>query len=84
MELIDFIGLAAGFFTTLSSLPQIIKAWKTKSTHDLSLPFIMLTMLGVALWLAYGLAINNTPLIIANILTFSFTSTLFLLKLKYK
>ena len=37
MDIPTFLGYLAGFLTTSAFLPQVIKAWKTKSTQDLSL-----------------------------------------------
>ena len=36
VTLIGFIGTAAGFVSTITFLPQVIKIWRTKSAKDLS------------------------------------------------
>ncbi|HLC92389.1 MAG TPA: SemiSWEET transporter [archaeon] len=77
------IGSAAGFFTTIAALPQLLKAYKTKSTKDISEPMLIITCLGVFLWLSYGLLRSDLPLIIANIFTFTFWFLIFALKFKY-
>lgn len=77
------IGLLAGALTTLASVPQLIKSYGTKSTKDISELMLLLTCIGVSLWLAYGLLVNNLPLIVANIFTLALWLGVFLLKLKY-
>ncbi len=83
MELSTIIGSSAGIFTTLAALPQLIKSWKTKSTKDVSLEWCSILLVGVLLWLIYGVMVTDWPLIIANILTFIFVSGILFLKLRY-
>jgi len=37
MTMIDLLGLFAGTLTTAAFVPQIVKIWRTRSTHDISL-----------------------------------------------
>ena len=83
MEVSELVGLAAGFFTTMSLFPQVIKSYRSKSTKDLSWGWLAAFTLGVLLWLAYGLMIDSTPVTIANIATTSLLSVLIFLKLKH-
>jgi len=83
MALVDFMGFAAGFLTTVALLPQVIKSWKTKHTGDVSLLWIATLTSGVFLWIIYGFLINSSPVLIANILTFVLCVTVLALKLKY-
>lgn len=84
MEISAFIGFAAAVFTTSGFLPQAFKIIKTKSTKDISLMMYLVLWLGTLLWLIYGIAINELPVIVANTISLSFISTILLLKLKYK
>jgi len=34
---LDFVGYLAGFIVAIALAPQVIKAWRTKSTKDISL-----------------------------------------------
>ncbi len=77
------IGLMAAVCTTVAFLPQAIKSFKTKHTKDLSLPTFLIATTGVLLWLVYGLLIEDTPLIVANSVTFILMSSIVALKLKY-
>ena len=81
---VDAIGFFAGFFTTVASLPQILKSVRTKSTKDLSLAFLGMIAFGQGLWIAYGLIISSAPVIAANVFSFALAATLITLKLKYR
>jgi MtN3 and saliva related transmembrane protein len=84
MALITYIGLLAGALTTFATFPQVVKAWKSKSTHDISLVMYIVLTSGVFLWLIYGIAIDDLPVILANAVTLVLVSFILGLKLKYK
>lgn len=84
MNTVSILGLLAGSLTTVAFLPQVIKTWKSRSAKDLSLGMFSIFTLGVALWLAYGILINDLPVIMANIVTLFLASTLLFFKLKWK
>jgi MtN3 and saliva related transmembrane protein len=83
MAITTLIGLAAGFFTTISFLPQVIKAWKSKSTKDISVGMYIVLAAGLLLWVFYGFAINSTPIIITNAIGLILSLLVLLLKIKY-
>jgi len=84
MKITTIIGLVAAFCTTLSFLPQAIKAIRTKHTRDLSLLMYSLFTSGVLLWLIYGILRNDWPVILANGVTLLFAATILFLKIRYK
>jgi len=84
MNSITIIGLIAAACTTFSFLPQAIKVIKTKQTKDLSLGMYSIFTLGVLLWLIYGIFVKDIPLIIANIITLVFATTILIMKIRYK
>jgi MtN3 and saliva related transmembrane protein len=84
MNIIDFLGLAAGSLTTTAFLPQVIKTWKSRSAKDLSLGMFSLFCLGVLLWLVYGLVVRDIPVIAANLLTLMLATTLLVFKFRFK
>jgi len=84
MNWITLLGVVAGVLTTISFLPQVIKAWKTKQTKDISLGMYSIFVSGVALWLFYGIAINDLPVILANAVTFLLAGFVLFMKIKYK
>jgi len=65
----EWVGYAAAALTMFGFLPQLVKMVRTRSVDDVSL-FMMVQMgIGVSLWLAYGLHLKNSPLIIANLVS---------------
>ena len=84
MNAIQIIGLVAGGLTTTAFLPQVIKTWKSKSAKDLSLGMFLLFSLGVALWLVYGIMVQDIPVIAANLLTLMLASTILFFKFRFK
>ena len=84
MDYGTIIGLIAAAFTVSSLFPQILKAFKTKSTSDISLGWIVLLSIGALLWFVYGVADQSLPVITANSISFIQTLCLIILKLTYK
>jgi len=83
MDFVTVIGLIAGVFTTGSFVPQLIKAWKTKSTKDISAGMYIVMVTGVILWIIYGIYERSLPLILANAVSLTITTTILILKIKY-
>ena len=84
MDTIVIVGYIAGALTTLSFVPQVVKAWKMRETRDLSLAMLVLFAVGVILWTLYGIWVGSLPIIVANIITFTLILVLLGLKLWYK
>ena len=84
MANLDIIGYLAGFLMAISLSPQLIKAWKTKSTKDISIMWTMFVMIGLILWIIYAISNKIMPLLIFASIEFSMTFLLFVLKIKYK
>jgi MtN3 and saliva related transmembrane protein len=83
MEIIDFVGYIAATLTTAAFLPQVLQVWKSKSTKDLALPTLLSFILGVGMWLVYGLLVKSTPVILANAVTLVLNLVILRFKLKY-
>ena len=84
MNLLDLLGITAGALTTAAFLPQVIKTWKSKSAKDLSLGMFLMFVLGVILWLIYGILIDSLPVMLANGATLLLSSALLYFKLVFK
>lgn len=84
MDAIKILGLAAGTITSITFLPQVIQIWKTKSAKDLSMPMLLLLILGVSMWLTYGIIVQDAAIIYTNsmVLTMSFVMLFFKIKFK--
>jgi len=83
MDSVTLIGTVAGFCTTASFLPQMIKIHRTKSVHDLSLFMFIIFAFGVASWLVYGMLTGSFPIIAANCITLLFCVYILFMKMKY-
>ena len=81
--LIDIVGAAGAALTTLCWLPQAVKVIHEKETRALSLPATLSFTVGIVLWLIYGLAIDDWPLIGSNALTLLPLSVILAVKFKH-
>jgi len=81
--LIDSIGVTGAALTTLCWLPQAVKILRDKETRALSLPGTAAFTVGIALWLVYGLAIDDWPLIGSNAATLVLMAPILAMKLRY-
>jgi MtN3 and saliva related transmembrane protein len=81
---ISTIGYVAGFLTTLSFVPQVLRAYRTRSVNDLSWIWLLIFMSGLAGWLTYGLILNDWPMILANTMTISLCAVLMLMKVRFR
>lgn len=80
---ITALGLIAGGFVVIASLPQILKIIKSKKTSDISLQMYILLNIGTFLWVVYGLITNQVAILIPNIIFQAFNLTILFLKLKH-
>ena len=78
------LGLVAGTLTTLSFLPRLLKAWHSRSTHDISFGMLALFSAGLVLWIVYGAIVADVPVIMANSVTLVFVGLIPVLKLRYR
>ena len=81
--LVEAIGAAGAVLTTLCWVPQALKIIRDRDTRAISLPGTTLCVLGVLLWLVYGLAIVDGPLIGSSIVTFAMTAIILALKIRH-
>ena len=82
--MISILGFIAGTLTTLSFVPQVHKAWRTRRCEDLSYGMLLTFGLGVTLWLIYGLLVRAAPIIVANAVTLALIVILLVMKLRYR
>ena len=84
METIEIVGLVAATLTTSSFVPQVYKAYRNKSTKDVSLTMYTVLLVGTILWLIYGINIESLAVILANAVTALLVILMLLLKVRYK
>jgi MtN3 and saliva related transmembrane protein len=77
------VGGVAAICTTFCWAPQSVKIIRERKTEGVSLITQSVFTLGVALWAAYGLLLNDRPIFLANIVTLMFSLAILILKLRY-
>jgi MtN3 and saliva related transmembrane protein len=82
LDPVSTLGFVAGILTTIAFVPQLVKARKSRSTKDLSLPMFLMLTTGVLFWLLYGVAIRSLPVITANGVTLVLAAWILVLKLR--
>jgi MtN3 and saliva related transmembrane protein len=83
VDLTTIVGLAAGLLTTVSLVPQVTKIWKTRSAKDVSRKMFIAFCLGVALWLVYGVAKGDVPMMIWNSISLVLALSILAMKLRF-
>jgi len=84
MDWIEIIGLVGAFLSSITFIPQVYLAWKSKSVGDLSLGMILIVITSTVVWLVYGVALMLWPVIIANAIIFLLATLLIVFKLTFK
>ena len=82
MNRIALLGLAAACCTTFAFVPQVVRIWRTRSTHDISLGMFVVLTVGMLLWLVYGWLIGDMPIVLANAATFTLSLTILVMKVR--
>jgi MtN3 and saliva related transmembrane protein len=81
--LFPIIGFMATGFSVSSAVPQIRKALRTKKSDDVSIRFIIVLIIGLSLWVVYGIGKNDIVLIIGNSIAVALNTFMLFLKIKY-
>ena len=84
MQIIDWIGYTAATLTTASFVPQALHTFKTKDVRGISLAMYSAFVVGIVLWLMYGLLLSAWPIVIANAITLTLATAILVMKLKYR
>jgi MtN3 and saliva related transmembrane protein len=69
MSSATLIGLVAGTLTTVAWLPQVLRAFRTRSTKDFAWVWFAMFGTGVGVWLVYGFMAAAPAVIATNALT---------------
>ena len=81
--LFPIIGFMATGFSVSSAVPQIRKALRTKKSDDVSIRFIIVLIIGLSLWVVYGIGKNDIVLIMGNFIAVALNTFMLFLKIKY-
>jgi len=78
------IGIVAGILILSGWVPQIARGYKTKRLNDVSSYLMILIFAGAALWLVYGIALDDVYIMGVNIAAMVLTMIVLSMKLKYE
>lgn len=79
----EWLGYVAATLTTLAFVPQAIKTIRSRDTRGISLSMYVVFTVGIAFWLAYGVALESWPMIGCNTVTLLLAATILGLKLRH-
>ena len=77
----DILGYCAAALTTGSFLPQALLTLRTRDVSGISIGMYGAFTAGVALWLMYGVALGNWPIVAANAVTLVLAATILWVKI---
>ena len=78
----EIIGIIAAILTTSGFIPQVYRIYKEKNAKGVSLTMYLILIIGVLLWLVYGILIGSLSIIIANSVTALLQLCVIIFKLK--
>jgi MtN3 and saliva related transmembrane protein len=81
--LLVVIGISATIFTVSSTIPQLPKGLKKKKMDDVSVWLIMALIVGLSLWVTYGIVKSDIVIAGGNSVGLSLNLVLLLIKFKY-
>ena len=84
MEFIEILGLAAGVCTSAASIPQIVTTVQKRKAEQVSPLMFAVLLTGNALWVYYGFAKSDLPIIATNIISVILDIVMLILRFKYK
>lgn len=84
MHWIEYVGLLGAALSAITFIPQVYKAWQTKSVGDLSTTMMLIVFTSVIVWLVYGFYLKLMPVIIANSVILVLSAVLLYFKATFK
>ncbi|WP_460448903.1 SemiSWEET family sugar transporter [Alsobacter sp. SYSU BS001988] len=81
--MIEAIGSLAALITTLCWIPQAWRVIRTRETRAISLPAQMALLIGVGMWLVYGVLMGIAPLVWSNVVTFALVAVIVAMKMRF-
>jgi MtN3 and saliva related transmembrane protein len=80
----EIVGIFAGICTSISLLPQVIKLLKHKKAEDISLFYLIILFIGLALWIWYGFLREDLPIIVTNGFSLILNGIIIVLGVRFK
>jgi MtN3 and saliva related transmembrane protein len=84
MEWIEYVGYVGVVLSSITFLPQVLQAWKTKSVGDLSIWMVLILIANVSTWLFYSAVKGVLPMIVANSVILVLSLVMLFFKLTFK
>lgn len=84
MEWTEIMGHLGALLSSITFIPQVLQAWKTKSVGDLSMNMLLIVITSTVVWLVYAISLGLLPVIIANSVIFILSALLIYFKLTFK
>lgn len=81
---VNVIGSAAALCSITSFAPQMLKIWKDRDASAVSLKTYSLTVTCFALWVAYGVMTQASPVTIANACALLMASGVLFMKWRFR
>jgi MtN3 and saliva related transmembrane protein len=76
------LGLVAGLCTSLSFVPQVLKAWREGDTEAISKRMYVASLIAYGLWIVHGLMITSVPIMLFNAVNVVLAGLILMLKLR--
>ncbi len=83
LPLAEWLGFIGGALVTCSLIPQLVRVFRLRSAREISMLFTTLLLVGVIIWLVYGLSFGLAPVILWNAIGAVLVALLLYAKLKY-
>ena len=85
MDLTTIVGIGASALTSSALIPQIVKLLKEKKSEDVSILMLTVLLLGLGLWVYYGILKSDPIIIVSNVFAagvniFTFVLTIYFRK----
>lgn len=82
--MLEAVGWLAGTLTTVSFVPQVLHALRTRNTDGISVPMYAVFCSGVALWTVYGAYKHSFPIVTANLITLGLAAMVLGLTIRHR
>lgn len=86
MNWVEVFGMIGSVLSSITFVPQVYKAWQTKSVGDLSIYTILIVTTSTLVWLVYGFFHQPMlmPVVLCNGFIFLLSLVLLYFKLTFK
>ena len=84
MDKNTWVGLISSAFTTLASLPQLVKIFKEKKAENISLMWLVILIAGLSGWVCYGILLKDYIILISNLLGVFINTTIAVFAVRFK